>query len=375
MNKKIVFANTLRGFAAFSVVISHYLYVFGAAPKAVGDMINAPALTLPPHAFASVSSGGPFGVALFFLISGFVIPFSLQKTTAFGFMANRLLRILPVYAVGFTLTLGAIWLCGLHFGRAWPFDPYRVAVHYLPGMRDVLNVQTIDGIIWTLDIEMKFYVICTVAIVLFRRQSILVFCVPLVIAVGSLSGWWWLHDNAGWFDLTTVQYYHAAVSLIMASQFVVFMFIGVVFHYLYMRAIARDVAILLISVLFSLYVIAIEFGPDRLGAPLLPKYAFAILLFAFAYRFPNLFRANRVTNFFAQISYPLYVSHGVNGYVALRLMLGHGIHARVAFPVTMTAAVALAYVLHITIERPSQALAKLAARAARETQTASAVAG
>ncbi|MCQ4062259.1 acyltransferase, partial [Klebsiella pneumoniae] len=44
---------------------------------------------------------GAFGVALFFLISGFVIPFSFVKATWLSFLVGRFFRIFPLYAVGF----------------------------------------------------------------------------------------------------------------------------------------------------------------------------------------------------------------------------------------------------------------------------------
>jgi len=40
---------------------------------------------------------GGFGVALFFLISGFVIPFSFLRYTRTGFAIARILRLWPAY--------------------------------------------------------------------------------------------------------------------------------------------------------------------------------------------------------------------------------------------------------------------------------------
>ena len=87
-NSRIDFANTLRGFAALAVVISHYYGVFWSSRAAVEAITNAPALPLETHAIPGyiswlhifpIFNWGAYGVALFFIISGFVIPFSLQK--------------------------------------------------------------------------------------------------------------------------------------------------------------------------------------------------------------------------------------------------------------------------------------------------------
>ena len=64
---------------------------------------------------------GAFGVALFFLISGFVIPFSLSRQRAGAFLVGRFFRIVPLYVVGFTISLAAIGATTLYFARSWPF--------------------------------------------------------------------------------------------------------------------------------------------------------------------------------------------------------------------------------------------------------------
>ncbi|MFC7436504.1 acyltransferase family protein [Hydrogenophaga bisanensis] len=116
-NSRIDFANTLRGFAALAVVISHYYGVFWTNRAAVEAIANAPALPLETHAIPDyiswlhlfpIFNWGAFGVALFFIISGFVIPFSLQKMSWIGFSIGRILRIMPTYFVGFSVTLLAI---------------------------------------------------------------------------------------------------------------------------------------------------------------------------------------------------------------------------------------------------------------------------
>ena len=80
---KIEFANSLRGVAAVSVVIAHLVTAFWLGQPLVGQLTGMPALKIDPPWFAIAFDSLPvnfaaFGVGLFFVISGFVIPFSLR---------------------------------------------------------------------------------------------------------------------------------------------------------------------------------------------------------------------------------------------------------------------------------------------------------
>lgn len=121
-NQRIEFAHALRGLAAFSVLISHFCGVFWANPGAVAALLNVETPTIAPPTFISPLHFSPhfnygsFGVAVFFLISGFVIPFSLQKLSAPAFLIARAFRIYPVYLFSLCVSLGAVWLLGRYGG-------------------------------------------------------------------------------------------------------------------------------------------------------------------------------------------------------------------------------------------------------------------
>jgi peptidoglycan/LPS O-acetylase OafA/YrhL len=113
------------------VVLSHHAGVFWHLQPAVA------ALTGLPLAFAKAPEGtgflkpllldyfqaGPAGVALFFLISGYVIPFSLRGRSRAAFLGARAVRLLPTFWAGFAVQvvvrLIALRLVG---GRIPPYD-------------------------------------------------------------------------------------------------------------------------------------------------------------------------------------------------------------------------------------------------------------
>ena len=150
--------------------------------------------------------------------------------------------------------------------------------------------------------------------------------------------------------------------MIFCSQFIIFMFVGVLFHYLYKNQIGtRDAALVAVG-LFGLFCLQWRTGPDAASFGLALGYGVALVTFVFAYAYPRLFRANPVFGFLADISYPLYVIHGVAGYVALRLLLDQGFKAWTSLTLVTTVCLLVAWLLHRLIERPSQALGKRVAR-------------
>src|SRR6478752_2874159 len=75
-DQKVEFANALRGLAALSVIVSHYFNVFWTKPAAIVELTGMSRAKVPiPGIVELVASSplnwGPFGVALFFVISGF----------------------------------------------------------------------------------------------------------------------------------------------------------------------------------------------------------------------------------------------------------------------------------------------------------------
>jgi peptidoglycan/LPS O-acetylase OafA/YrhL len=362
-SQKVDFANTLRGIAALCVVVTHYFGVFWLGRSTVASFINAPELPLSTHWNPTyiiwlhkfpLLNWGAYGVALFFIISGFVIPFSLQKGNTLEFCINRMFRIMPIYIVGFSITLIALLLSTLYFHTQWPYTQKEVFIHFIPGLRDILWSRNIDGIVWTLEIEVKFYLICVITFSLFRHYSQKIFLVPLsffllaCFFISNLNNW-------GTIDITLLRLIN---TYIMYSQYIIFMFIGVIFHYIFCEKIEYHKGYLGIAILFILFCIEWWAGPYSASINSAWSYGFALVTFMFAYSYPQLFKGNFLFNFFADISYPLYVIHGLAGYVLLRILLDKGFKAWLALIIVWSGVMLLSWILHKCIEQQAQMLGK-----------------
>ena len=196
-------------------------------------------------------------------------------------------RIVPTYFFGFTITLLAIFLCSCYFGRDWPFSYREIFIHYIPGIRDLFWTRGIDGIIWTLEIEVKFYLICALFISWFRNLSFKFFFIPLALCFLSFL----LIPKLPALQVSHTDCWRLSMTFIFVSQYITFMFIGVAFHFLYLKKIAPDKAYLVIAFLFSLFCVLWWAGPYSQSLQLAWSYGFALLTFGFAFAFPFYFKS------------------------------------------------------------------------------------
>ncbi|MBV9393344.1 MAG: acyltransferase family protein, partial [Methylobacteriaceae bacterium] len=99
---RLAFADLLRGIAALVVVIGHFTVLYLTNPTIVALIVMSETRSAVPlprlvTQFVELFDLPSMGVAAFFLISGFVIPLSLEGTKTRAYMLKRFLRIFPTY--------------------------------------------------------------------------------------------------------------------------------------------------------------------------------------------------------------------------------------------------------------------------------------
>lgn len=172
-NDRIWFCDELRGFSAFIVMFSHFTIGFNSLH---GYLFNPnDSIDIFPEWFLKyLFVDGALGVAIFFLISGFIIPFSLQKKSSLTFLIARAIRIYPVYIVSAFLTM----LLGFIFYN-WDYRSILLFLKSITLFRDWIGGPAIDGVLWTLEIEVKFYLYMAVMLPVFRKKPEIVLLVPI----------------------------------------------------------------------------------------------------------------------------------------------------------------------------------------------------
>jgi peptidoglycan/LPS O-acetylase OafA/YrhL len=109
------------------------------------------------------TNSGGFGVALFFLLSGYLVTSSVVKNPNWkSFLTLRSFRILPAYF----LALGLYSALKLFEGTSYTLQEilmYLTFTGYLGGIE-----PTLAGVEWTLRIEVLFYLIAVVGLYVYQ---------------------------------------------------------------------------------------------------------------------------------------------------------------------------------------------------------------
>ena len=342
-HERIAFANQLRGLAALGVVVIHYTVVYQLMRPMVSWVVAAPPYEGPQSPLATWLfppwfDAGAFGVAVFFLISGFVIPFSLAGTTRLRFLAARALRIYPTFWAGLLLQWGAVFASAAYWGRPVVFG-WQVFVLNALLVNTLVGGPSVDFVSWTLCIEVKFYLLAAVlrpAIVAHRVWPLLLLAglaVPFTLAASG----------------------RLPAQLVDEAMYLVFMFAGTLFHYHYRGALGTGRLALCSLLLAGAAGLCWAIGPDAALWPNKPaNYGYALAVFGLSYAMRRRFRQVPLLDWLAAISYPLYLVHAVLGFTVMSFLT-----AALGMPYPAAAVLAFATVtlaaamLHRTVERLS----------------------
>jgi peptidoglycan/LPS O-acetylase OafA/YrhL len=144
----------LRFVAAIAVVLFHYTARSNPAWSDQNPIEVFPALS-------SVTRYGSLGVELFFMISGFVILMTIWKRGVGEFAIARITRLFPAYVFAVLFTSAVIWLFS---GLDYDVTPLQVLTN-LTMLQSGLGVPDVDGVYWSLFVELRFYLLIAVLIV------------------------------------------------------------------------------------------------------------------------------------------------------------------------------------------------------------------
>lgn len=174
----------LRGIAALLVVWMHTSEVFRT-------LLPADLPGIWAYDLAEVLDFGRIGVIAFFAISGFVIPASFDRAPGrrglTKFFIRRFFRLFPAYWLSIPLGIWSAWYL---WDKPVTLPQLVANLSMLP---QALGYQPIEGLYWTLQIELAFYALCVALYLLgaIHRPAAMAALSMLLLSVfgiGKLSG-------------------------------------------------------------------------------------------------------------------------------------------------------------------------------------------
>lgn len=304
----------------------------------------------PLGRLSPVASFGWVGVEVFFVLSGFVIAYSAEGKSAMAFARSRFLRLYP--AVWICATLSLLFVTQKDIGSAflrsmmlWPFAPW------------------VDGVYWTLGVEMVFYglIFLLLAVDGFPRLS------NLLAVIGAVSSaFWgaWLADHLTGGNHFAWTMGHRYFELLLVHFGCYFALGGTIWLLMLKEPRKLDAITAVTSYiagLICIYAIASMKAKAGTGhSPVIPMAAWSICIVAIAlavaWRAGEGWPSFKVARTIGKATYPLYLLHHVIGAWLIVRLLEQGYSALSSVLMALALAVAASF----AVLYPEKLLAKCA---------------
>lgn len=313
MTERIKLIDALRGIAALGVMLHHY-----------GERVGW-------------TNAGNLGVPIFFVLSGFVIAMSVGNQTISArylgwFALRRSLRLDPPY----WLTIAAVLVIG-YLGARYginqsPASAGQVAAH-LFYLQDWLGFKQIQVIYWTLCYEIQFYL--ALILLLWGSRAV---GMPVLAVLGTLC-------------LSLVDRHYELTNAAFMGRFWFCFAVGALTHWVVhgeVRGRQYFLALLIVGV-FGLRVN----DPYAITTVVTSLVIWAAVVFGRAD-----LGSHASFQFFGRISYSLYLTHLIGGWLVLSLAM-KVMPGWLALVVGSLAAILSAWVFYLLAEAPSIKLSRV----------------
>lgn len=335
-SRRIEFLDVLRGIAAFLVLCQHAVQVMSPSFKQWSlKYINF----------------GEVGVVVFFIVSGFIIPVSIEKYNSLSrFWLGRLLRLWPTYLVSLfaVVALTSLNLRGPHKLPDWyNLHPVGFVLGNATMIEEYIRIPAALGGYWTLEVELIFYVLCSVLFLfglLHRTRT------WLWVSMGLLLG----------SQVAIAAFAHKSLPAGRIGLIVTAFFGTLLYRQSSVGGRTKSVLIA-VPALFAVFAVTLWLrsnlytGPEvsqhwlglrasfpcQIASWLSGYVIFMALYVARSMSFP------RGLAWLGQISYPLYLFHGL-----VLEIFPATLPWQIFLPVTVAASLLVAHLAHVFIEKP-----------------------
>ena len=313
--------NYIRGIGAILVMLYHYttryldvMYDMGAENSRIGIWWGCRA------------------VSIIFILSGFLTVANVKESlTPKSFAVKRIIRLYPSYWVAIILTTIVTYAAN----SVLKIDLISTVLNFTM-LQSFVGIPNVDGAYWTLRCELWFYVIITLTLFLKKRNYTILSTAWLVLII--------IKDGA-FAALGIDNIFDSIGTLLLMSDWASTFIIG-----MSLWGICKNKKAVLpyINLLLSF---VIEYNLRPVNRFLFTVFTTALIYVLIEKKFK--IKHDKILNFFASISFPLYLVHQKIGYVIIHFLEkigGVAIHIGIATAICVS--IALAYLIHKFVEMP-----------------------
>lgn len=291
---------------------------------------------------------GMFGVAVFFLITGFLVAHTIgnkEQTikSSFVFLIKRILRIWPVYVCAFSITFLCLQI--YNGGFFYNIKDYLIQASLL---RDWFWRVSIDGISWTLEAQLKFYLFCFGLLIINKWNSKYARGVAITGMVIFRLIFLAYED-----DILAKSIWAYRIISVCAENviYIIYMFFGVLLNDLYeKRSDKKSFLVQSEFIIGAFFVSVYNVSSMEMTYKYLINYGGGILLFLECYWLRDRINAGRFVNFIDEKSYAIFLLHGANGYIILSCLQYCNVNALASIGITVLIVIALSFVFNKFVE-------------------------
>ena len=313
-DSRILELDSLRGIASVAVVFYHYFYRYDFLYGYSGINVQW-------------SYVGRYGVQVFFILSGFVIYWTLKRIDRpLDFVISRFSRIYPLYWVSLIITFSTVSYFGLE-GREVTINDALLNVLMF---HQVFGVDNVDGVYWTLIVELVFYFWIFVVYSTKQIKNVEIwFSIFIIYSV---------FVRLGWLDEIRI------MKMVFILDYIPFFTAGICFFKIKNEEngfLTRPILLLTFLSVVIHYTI-----PESI------LFAFFYYVFYCVVNDKMAFLVKRPLILLGKISYPLYLLHQNIGYVVINEFHEMGLNPICGVLVAFSIVMILAYFLTTFVEKP-----------------------
>ena len=337
---KFNFLNLLRAIAILLIMWDH-LGPFRIPDWRIAQIINN-TINKPLNI---IQYFGAFGVSLFFLISGFLVPLSLQKNTRMNYAKTRFIKIfLPLFiytGIFYFLHKVPFWLLGGE--NYWArFSNYEwvtnaTLINFLVGQPDVIN-----GVTWYLFPTIVLYLLCIIFIKGLQSHSKLIFILFefILFTITFLPSL--VHIPPTFFNILSSLWY------------IIFIVIGMTVYYVSNKVISIRFFLLSLLVNYYLAVKCIAMYNPQLyeETPFMVSFVYALALFIITMLLNENIKGHKIIDYLSIRSYSIYLTHMMYGGLIYSFINGLTSNFTIQFSIVFTFCLLIASLHYRFIEYP-----------------------